>query len=181
MSCYMQRNRRQPCQLMYETATVLSVRMAPKRQSTYRLCCSGGEQSWLVQKALRSDTSPPNSPGSLRDWQEMRGELPCLPTAISWLLARGGITDESEEAVCHTVSARKHENPKEREIALSMTMWLELNDSPCSSLRHCPRHLLRSSSFPHLRVAGGSALPQEARHAGLGDDLAWDRAALEDT
>ncbi len=47
--------------------------------------------------------------------------------------------------------------------------------------RHCPRHLLRSSSFPHLRVAGGSALPQEARHAGLGDDLAWDRAALEDT
>ncbi len=134
MSCYMRRNRRQPCQLMYETPTVLSVRMAPKRQSTYRLLCSGGEQSWLVQKALRSDTSPPNSPGSLRDWQEMRGELPCLPTAISWLLARGGITDESEEAVCHTVSARKHENPKEREIALSMTMWLELNDSPCSSL-----------------------------------------------
>ncbi len=65
-----------------------------------------------------------------------------------------------------------------------------MNDSPPALLRgkewRCPRHLLRSSSFPHLRVClcqgrfiaslddigaswntGGAALLQEARHTGL--------------
>ncbi len=41
-----------------------SVQVAPKGQSTYEWWCSRGEQSWMVQKASRSDTSPPNSPRS---------------------------------------------------------------------------------------------------------------------
>ncbi len=73
----------------------------------------------MVQKVLRSDTSPPNSPG---DWPDNRGESLRLPTTISWLLAREGVVDESVEAVRRTLSAREPENPEEREIALSLTM-----------------------------------------------------------
>ncbi len=64
----------------------------------------------MVQKALRSDSSSQNSLSPCRDWLEARGEALRPPTALSWPLG------ESEEAVRHTLSARKPENSEEREL-----------------------------------------------------------------
>ncbi len=103
-------------------------------------------------------TSSQDSLSPCRVWLEARGEALHPPTALSWPLARW-VAGESEEAVRCTLSAREPENSEEREIALSLTMSQRQNrmsDSPPALLqgkeRRCPRHLLRSSSFPHLRV-----------------------------
>ncbi len=86
----------------------------------------------MVQKASRSNTSPPNSPSPWGDWPEMGEDSLHLPTAISWQLARGGIAGESEEAVRRTLSARGPENPEEKEIALSLRMWVPLAHEPAA-------------------------------------------------
>ncbi len=60
----------------------------------------------MVQKASRSDSSSQNSPSPWGDWPEMRGEALRLPTAVSWLLAKGGIVGEKGGSASHTVSLR---------------------------------------------------------------------------
>ncbi len=76
----------------------------------------------MVQKALRSDSSSQNSLSPRRDWLETCGEALRPPTA-DWPLTRR-VAGESEEAERRTLSAREPENPEEKEIALSLKMWL---------------------------------------------------------
>ncbi len=83
----------------------------------------------MVQKVLRSDSSSQNFLSPCRDWLEVRGEALRPPTALSWPLARW-VAGESEEAVCHTLSAREPENSEEREFALSLTMWVMILPLP---------------------------------------------------
>ncbi len=109
-----------------------SVQVAPKGQSTYPRWFSGGESSWIAQKASHSDWPKQNSPRPRRDWPEMDGEALRLPTAISRPLARGGVVGESEEAVRLTLSTREPENSEEKEIALSLTKWLLLALEPAA-------------------------------------------------
>ncbi len=72
----------------------------------------------MVQKAVHSEASSPNSLGPKRDWPEVRGEE-CHPrTVLSCLLAKW-VVGESEEAACRTLSSHGPENPEEKEIALS--------------------------------------------------------------
>ncbi len=67
----------------------------------------------MVQKAVRSKASSPNSLGPKRDWPEVRGEVLRPRTAHYWLLARW-VVGESVEAGW---------NPEEKEIALSLRKW----------------------------------------------------------
>ncbi len=81
----------------------------------------------MVQKAVHSKSSSPNSLGPKRDWPEVRGEE-CHPRAVlSWLLVKW-VVGESEEAGCHTLSSHGSENP------LSLRKWKqkqnETEDSP---------------------------------------------------
>ncbi len=76
----------------------------------------------MVQKAVRSEASSPNSLGPKRDWPEVRGEECCPRTVLSWLLAKW-VVGESEEAGCRTLSSHGPENPEEKEIALSLRNW----------------------------------------------------------
>ncbi len=72
----------------------------------------------MVQKAVLSEASPPNSLGPKRDWPEVHGEE-CRPrTVLSWLLAKRFV-GESEEAGHRTLSSHGPENLEEKEIALS--------------------------------------------------------------
>jgi hypothetical protein len=85
----------------------------------------------MVQKALRSDSSSPNSPSPWRDWLEVRGEALRPLTALSWLLARW-VAGESEEAARRTLSSREPENPEEKEIALLLRRWVPLALEPAA-------------------------------------------------
>ncbi len=88
----------------------------------------------MVQKAVRSEASSPNSLGPKRNWPEVRGEE-CRPqTVLSWLLAKW-VVGESEEAGRRTMSSHGPENPEEKEIALSRESGqpgTETEDSPPS-------------------------------------------------
>ncbi len=116
----------------------------------------------MVQKAVRSEASSPNSLGPKRDWPEVRGEE-CHPrTVFSWLLAKW-VLGESEEAGRRTLSSHGPENPEEKEIALSfrgsgrnrnkMKQKILLPALHRGKERRCSRRLLRKSKFQHLRVA----------------------------
>ncbi len=83
----------------------------------------------MVQRAARSEASSLNSLGPKGDWLEVRGEALRPRTALSWPLARW-VAGESEEATRRTLSARGPENPKEKEIALSLKMWVPLALGP---------------------------------------------------
>ncbi len=91
----------------------------------------------MVQKAVRSEASSPNSLGPKRDWPEVRGEEYCPLTVLCWLLAKW-VVGESEEAGRRTLSSHGPENPEEKEIALSLRRWVpvveekqtETEDSP---------------------------------------------------
>ncbi len=72
----------------------------------------------MVQKAVRSEASSPNSLGPKRNWPEVRGEECCPRTELTWLLAKW-VVGESEEAGRRTLSSHGPENPEEKEIALS--------------------------------------------------------------
>ncbi len=108
----------------------------------------------MVQKAVRSEASSPNSLGPKRDWPEVRGEE-CRPrTVLSWLLAKW-VVGESEEAGRRTLSSHGPKNPEEKEIALS---WEQKRKILLPALhqgkeRRCSRRLLRKSKFQHLWVA----------------------------
>ncbi len=106
---------------------------------------NGSKAGWYRRSCVL--TSSQNSLSPCRVWLEARGEALHPPIALSWPLARW-VAGKSEEAVRCTLSAREPENSEEREIALSLTMSLLQGKE-----RRCPRHLLRWSSFPHLRVA----------------------------
>ncbi len=155
----------------------------------------------MVQKAVHSEASSPNSLGPKRDWPEVRGEECRSRTVLSWLLAKW-VVGESEEAGHHTLSSHGPESPEEKEIALSLRKWEVWNRNKMNQKillpalhrgkeRRCSRRLLRKSKFQHLRVARIRAasstswttwgLAVEARRAGLGVDSAWGGAALEDT
>ncbi len=72
----------------------------------------------MVQKAVRSEASSPNSLGPKQNWPEVRGEE-CRPrTVLSWLLAKW-VVGESEETGRRTLSSHEPENPEEKESALS--------------------------------------------------------------
>ncbi len=77
----------------------------------------------MVQKAARSVASMRNSLGPKEDWQEVRGEALRPRTALSWPLAKW-VAGESEEAIRRTLSTRGPEHPEEKEIALSLNMWV---------------------------------------------------------
>ncbi len=79
----------------------------------------------MVQKAVRSEASSPNSQGPKRDWPEVRGEEYRPRTILSWLLAKW-VVGESEEAGRRTLSSHGPENPEEKEIALSLRKWVPL-------------------------------------------------------
>ncbi len=102
-----------------------------------------------------------NSLGPKGDWQEVRGEALRPRTALSWPLAKW-VAGESEEAMRRTLSTRGPENPEEKQIALSLNMWVNRNKREHKILhpalhrgkeRRCPRRLLRKSKLQHLRVA----------------------------
>ncbi len=113
----------------------------------------------MVQKAVRSEASSPNSLGLKRDWPEVRGEVHRPRTLFSWLLAKW-VVGESEEAGRRALSSHGPEIPEEKEIAISLRKWEqkqnETKDSPpgpppgegAASCR-----LLRKSKLQHLRVA----------------------------
>ncbi len=91
------------------------------RQSTLdNRWCSGGEQSWIVQKASCSNTSPLNSPGRLaRDvWTVIAS-----PNCNLLDAGKRGITGESEEATRHALSVRESKN---------MRMWLPMDLEPAA-------------------------------------------------
>ncbi len=79
----------------------------------------------MVQKAARSEASLQNSLGPRGDWLEVCGEALRPQTALSWPLARW-VMGESEEATSRTLSSCVPENPEEREITLSLRMWVPL-------------------------------------------------------
>ncbi len=121
----------------------------------------------MVQKAVRSEASSPNSLGPKRDWPEVRGEEYRPRIVLSWLLAKWNM-GESEEAGCRTLSSHGPENPEEKEIALSLRKWVPLalgrnrNKMKQKILllalhrgkeRRCSHRLLRKSKLQHLRVA----------------------------
>ncbi len=85
----------------------------------------------MVQKAMRSAASTQNSLGPKGDWLEVRGEVLRPRTALSWPLAKW-VAGESEEAMRRTLSARGPENPEEKEIALSLKMWVPLSLGPAA-------------------------------------------------
>ncbi len=122
-------------------------------QSTYLLWCSEMENGWMVQKAVRSEASSPNSLGPKRDWPEVRGEVHHPRTVLSWLLAKR-VVGKSEEAGRRTLE-------EEKEIALSLRKWRNRNKTKQRILlpvlhrgkeRRCSRLLLRKSKLQHLRV-----------------------------
>ncbi len=80
----------------------------------------------MVQKAVRSESSSPNSLGPKRDWPEVRGEEYRPRTVLSWLLAKW-VVGESEEAGRRTLSSHGPENAEEKEIALSLRKWRNRN------------------------------------------------------
>ncbi len=51
----------------------------------------------MVQKAVRSEASSPNSLSPKWDWPEVRGEVHRPRTVLSWLLAKR-VVGKSEEA-----------------------------------------------------------------------------------
>ncbi len=85
----------------------------------------------MVQKAARSAASMRNSLGPKWDWLEVRGEALRPRTALSWPLARW-VAGESEEAMRRTLSTCGPENPEEKEIALSLNMWVPLTLGPAA-------------------------------------------------
>ncbi len=115
----------------------------------------------MVQKAVRSEASSPNSLGPKRDWPEVRGEE-CRPrTVLSWLLAKW-VVGESEEAGRRILSSHGPENPEEKEIDFSLRKWAMSNESERNRNKMkrkillpalLSRRLLRKSKFQHLRVA----------------------------
>ncbi len=123
----------------------------------------------MVQKAVRSEASSPNSLGPKRDWPEVRGEE-CRPRTIqSWLLAKWDV-GKREEAGRRTLSSHGPENLEEKEIALSLRSgyrWpldqrrnrnkikrkILLPALHRGKERRCSRRLLRKRKFQHLRVA----------------------------
>ncbi len=58
----------------------------------------------MVQKAVRSEASSPNSLGPKRDWLEVRGEVHRPRTVLSWLLAKW-VVGGSEKAERLTLSS----------------------------------------------------------------------------
>ncbi len=159
----------------------------------------------MVQKAVRSEASSPNSLGPKRDWPKVRGEE-CRPrTVLSWLLAKW-VVGESEEAGRRTLSSHGPENPEEKEIALSWESGYFQNRNGRFSSRPSTRGRSGAvlavsweransnisglpTSGPLRRLPGrlgawlgrgGAALLREARRAGQGIDSAWGGAALED-
>ncbi len=88
----------------------------------------------MVQKAVRSEVSSPNSLGPKRDWAEVRREE-CRPrTVLSWLQAKW-VVGKSEDAGRRTLSlSHTHgpENPEEKEIALSLRKWVPLALGPAA-------------------------------------------------
>ncbi len=157
----------------------------------------------MVQKAVRSEASSPNSLGPKRDWPEVRGEE-CRPrTVLSWQLAKW-VVGESEEAGRRTLSSHGPANPKEKEIALSCESGgTETEDSPpgpppgkgaalfspspekeqIPTSPGCPRQGRFIDFLDDLGPgwdAGGAAHLREARRAGQGINSAWGGAALED-
>ncbi len=155
------------------------------------------EQGWMVQKAVRSKASSPNSLGPKRDWPEVRGEVLRPRTAHYWLLAdgswarvwkQGGIRRKRKLLFLWESGNR---TKKHRILLTALFRGKERRCSPPS---------LRKSKVQHLWVAcdrgrfnrlpgqlgawlghgGGAALLREARCAGLGVDSAWGGAALED-
>ncbi len=73
----------------------------------------------MVQKAVRSEASSPNSLGPKQYWPEVRGEECRTRTVLSWLLVKW-VVGESEEAGRRTLSSHGPENPEEKKIALSL-------------------------------------------------------------
>ncbi len=78
----------------------------------------------MVQKAVCSEASSPNSLGLKRNWPEVRGEVHRPRTVLSWL--QKWVVGESEEAGRRTLSSHGPENPEEKEIALSLSKWVPL-------------------------------------------------------
>ncbi len=160
----------------------------------------------MVQKAVRSEASSPNSLGPKRDWPEVRVEEYRPRTVLSWLLAKW-VVGESEEAGHRTLSSHGPENLEEKEIALSLRKWVPLALGPVAEQKQnetegaalfspspekeqtptspgCPSQGRFVDFLDDLGPgwdAGGTALLREARRAGLGVDSAWGGAALEDT
>ncbi len=85
----------------------------------------------MVQKAVRSEASSPNSLGPKRDWPEVRGEEYRPRTVLSWLLAKW-VVGESEEAGRRTLSSHGPENPEEKEIAFSLKSGVPLALGPAA-------------------------------------------------
>ncbi len=85
----------------------------------------------MVQTAVRSEASSPNSLCPKRDWLEVRGEEYRPRTILSWLLAKW-VVGESEEAGRRTLSSHGPENPEEKEIALSLRKWVPLALGPAA-------------------------------------------------
>ncbi len=104
----------------------------------------------MVQKAVRSEASSPNSLGPKQDWPEVRREE-CHPrTVFSWLLAKW-VVGESEEAGLRTRRKRKllflEKVGTEQKRKILLPALHQGKDWRCS------RRLLRKSKFQHLRVA----------------------------
>ncbi len=106
----------------------------------------------MVQKAVRSEASSPNSLGPKRDWPEVHGEEYCPRTILSWLLAKW-VGGESEEAGRRTLSSHGPENPEEKEIALPWTSGGTEDSPPSPPPREGAVLFSPSPEKEHLRVA----------------------------
>ncbi len=112
----------------------------------------------MVQKAVHSEASSPNSLGRKRNWPEVHGEE-CRPrTVLSWLLVKW-VMGESEEAGRRTLLSHGPENPEEKEIALS---WESGNRWPLDQRQNRNR---RFSSRPSTGGRSGAVLA-----------VSWERA-----
>ncbi len=164
----------------------------------------------MVQKAVRSEASSPNSLGPKRNWPEVHGEE-CRPrTVLSWLLAKWSWARVRKQGVAHCCPMDLRTRRKRKLLFLEKVgtagPWTsgrtETEDSPpgpppgegVALFSPSPeKEQIPTPGCPHQGHfvdflddfgpgwdAGGAALLREARRAGLGMDSAWGGAALED-
>ncbi len=133
-----------------------------KGQSTYPQWCSGRESSWIAQKASRSDWSRQNYPHPRRDWPEMHGGIASPNCSLLAICKRGHRGREWGGSASHTVSPRAGKPRGKGNCSFFDNVvtsgWnrnkrLSARPSSGGKERHCSCHLLRKSSFPHIRVA----------------------------
>ncbi len=109
----------------------------------------------MVQKAVCSEASSPNSLGPKRDWPGVRGEEYRPRTVLSWLLAKW-VVGESKETGHRTLSSHGPKNLEEKEIALSLRKWVQLIFGPVAEQKQNGNR--RLSSRPSTGGRSGAVL-----------------------